>query len=453
MDFDLIVIGGGPGGYTAAIYASKLGLKTALVERDTLGGVCLNRGCIPTKVFAHAAELASSMQKACEYGLFSEYDMDVDVLRGKKEQVVKQLTQGVSFLMKANAIKVLPGSAKITSEHTILIDDESTYSAEKIIIATGAESVIPPIPGIDEKGVMFSDEALALKNMPQKVVIIGAGVIGLEFANIYASFGAKVHIVEMMPVFLPMLDADVSKTILDGLRDKGIGIQLSCQVTQVLPGPVVCYKDETGQDQRLDCDSVLVSVGRKPIVPSIIGIPLETTKKGITVDQYLRTNIESIYAIGDVNGLTQLAHAAAHQGIIAVKNILGERKRYSGELIPKCIYISPEVAWVGLSEAEAMKKGISVQSSVFPMNSSGRAMTMGSEHGLIKIVADMAYGQILGAQLVCPSASEMIHEIALAMQMEATADDLAEMIHAHPSLSEGIMEACMKIGGKSINLL
>lgn len=448
MDYNVIVIGGGPGGYTAAIRASELGVKVALVEEDSLGGTCLNRGCIPTKVYAHAVSIINEIKNAGDYGIMAKYTLDVDKLRKKKEKVVKRLVGGVSYLMKAHNVDVIKGRARFLDKNTIEVDRK--YTAEKFIIATGSKALIPPVPGIDLPGVKTSDRALELERVPEKIAIIGAGIIGLEFANIYSSLGSRVVIIEMLPELLPMIDRDVAGILRRALENRGIEIHLNSRVEKIEEGLRVVFT-KNGNTERVECDAVLVAVGRIANINGIEALNLHMEGKGIKVDEFMRTNLDNIFAVGDVTGGIQLAHVAAYQGIIAAHNTVGEKKRADLKVVPNCVYTEPEIAWVGLNEILARKKYGDIKVGTFTYSASGRALTMGEEYGLVKIIAEAKYNQIVGMEIIGRDATEIIHEGALAIREEFTVEEVAEIIHAHPTISECIKEACEDILGLPIN--
>lgn len=449
MDYNIIVVGGGPGGYTAAIRASELGAKVAIVEESSLGGTCLNKGCIPTKVYAHASEIIKEIKNAHDFGISTTYNLDIGKLRTKKDTVVKRLVGGVNYLMKAHNIDVINGRADFININTIQVK-EKKYTADKFIIATGSKVFIPPIKGIELPGVITSDKALELNKIPEKIVIIGAGIIGLEFANIYNSLGSHVTIIEMMPELLPMIDRDIVEIMQRSLKSKKIELHLDSKVEMIQPGLKVIFSKD-GTTNLIECDTVLVAVGRIANINGIDALNVQMDKKGIKVNNHMKSSIDNIYAIGDVTGGIQLAHVAAYQGIIAAHNAMGEKLESNLDVVPNCVYTDPEIAWVGLNETQAREKYGDIKIGTLPYSVSGRAMTMGEDTGLIKIIAEAKYNQIVGAEIIGRDATEIIHEAVLAIKEEFTAEEFEDIIHAHPTLSEGIKEACEDILGMPIN--
>ncbi|MCR4429961.1 MAG: dihydrolipoyl dehydrogenase [Tepidanaerobacteraceae bacterium] len=444
-DYDVAVIGGGPGGYVAAIKASRLGAKTAVVEEQALGGTCLNRGCIPTKVYAHAAVLINEIENAKDFGIDAEYRLGIDRLRKKKENVVERLKNGVSFLMKAHNIDVIRGKASFIDEKTAEADGRR-FTADKFIIATGSKTFVPPIPGADLPQVMTSERALEMEKTPESLVIIGAGVIGLEFACIYSALGSRVRIIEMLPELLPMLDGDIAGILKRSLERKGVELYLDSRVEKIEEGLKVVFSSG-GKVMEADCDQVLVAAGRVANINGVEALRLNIDKKGIKVDDFMKTNIDNIYAVGDVTGGIQLAHAASYQGVIAAMNALGQRKPADLKSVPSCIYTEPEVALVGMSEKQARMKYGDIKVGTYPYSASGRALTTGDDTGLVKVIAEPKYKQILGMQIIGRCATEMIHEGALSIKNEFTLEEITETIHAHPTFSESIKDACEKITG------
>ncbi|MGB9679184.1 MAG: dihydrolipoyl dehydrogenase [Thermoanaerobacteraceae bacterium] len=448
MDYDVIILGGGPGGYTAAIRLSELGKKVAIIEEDSLGGTCLNRGCIPTKVYAHAAEIINNISSAKDFGILAQYTIDIAKLRQKKERVVRRLVGGVGYLMNLHKVDVIKGKGNFIDEHTIEVDKK--YTAENFIIATGSKVFMPPIEGLNLEGVVTSNKALELEKVPEKIVIIGAGIIGLEFANIYSSLGSKVTIIEMLPELLPMLDRDIADIMGKALKRKKIDIHFNSKVERIEEGLKVVYTSD-GNTQEEHCDMVLVAVGRVANINGIESLSLDMDRKGIKVDAHMRTSIKNIYAVGDVTGGIQLAHVASYQGIVAANNIAENIKEADLTVIPSAIYTDPEIAWVGLTEKLAKEKYKDLKIGNFPYSASGRAMTMGQSEGIVKVIAEAKYNRVIGMEIIGAGATEIIHEGVLAIKEEFTLEELADSIHGHPTLSESIKEACEDALGMPIN--
>jgi dihydrolipoamide dehydrogenase len=455
MDYEVMIIGGGPAGYTAAIRASQLGGKVALVEPGPLGGTCLNWGCIPTKVYAHASELIDEIKSSDKFGIRAQYEVETDVLRAKKESVVKALVRGVGYLMKYNRIEVIQDTAEFVDTNTLKLTSGKHYTAKKIIIATGSKIFVPPIPGADASRVMDSQQALEMESIPESIAIIGGGVIGLEFASIYASLGSKVTVIEMLSELLPMLDRDVVKELMKGLKEKKIQVVTGSQVTAIKEtdaGLSIVYQKE-GIEEMVQCEKALMAVGRTPNVNGIESLNLEMSGKGIQVNEHMQTSQPDIYAIGDVTGGIQLAHYAAEQGIVAAHHAMGQEKGRDLSMVPSAIYMNPEVAWVGLNETQAKEQFGKVKTAVFPFAASGRAKTMGEKTGLVKVVTGGDYDQLLGMQMVGKNASELIQQGVLAIHNQLTIHEVIDTIHGHPTISEGIKEACEKIAGFPINMV
>jgi dihydrolipoamide dehydrogenase len=423
----IIVIGGGPGGYVAAIEAALLGANVTLVEKDALGGTCVNRGCIPTKALIQTANLLHELGRADEYGIaVKEYALDFHKASARKERIVRQLRDGVSYLMKKNGITVMKGTASITDTGRVLVagDDERELSGDKIIIASGSEPGSIPVEGIDGKDVMNSDDVLAMEHLPRKMVVIGGGVIGLEFAQLFKRMNVEVSVIEMMPRILPAEDHDVARTLERTLKKEGLNIHTNSRVTCIRTAPSGAKEvlfSGNGADREVEGEKVLVSVGRHPFTEGLgldqAGIALE--KGCITVNDRMETSIKNIYAVGDVVGGVMLAHKAMAEGRCAAKNAMGMEKRMDYKAIPRCIWTSPEVAAVGLTEQEAKERYGDVKVSSFPFLANGKAKILGETQGFAKIISETRCGKILGVHLLCPHATEMIAESVLGLQMEA----------------------------------
>lgn len=460
MHYDIAIIGGGPGGYVAAIYAGKKKAKVALVEKGELGGTCLNRGCIPTKSLIHGANLLQAIKSAKDFGITADnVNIDWDKLQKKTSRIVKTLTKGVENLLKANNVTVMQGRAKLSRKNTIEISGEtgqSTITADNIILATGSVPTLVPIPGKELQNVMTSDQALFLGEIPSSILIIGGGVIGLEIGYVYNSFGCRITVVEMLPEILPRQDKEISLELKKQLERQGIEIYTDSMVRKIrekdgILQTVIETKEGT---KTVDSEKILMATGRAPAVDAFKDIGLHIEKSGVVVDEYLKTNIDNIYAVGDVTGKSMLAHVASHQGITAVKNILGENEKIDYKAIPSCVYTSPEVASVGMTENEARRLfRDNIRVGRFPYAASGKAKTLGEVNGFVKIISESKYNEILGVHIVGPSATELIAEAVLAIKLECTAEELANTIHAHPTLSEATMEAAFDLLAEPIHKL
>jgi dihydrolipoamide dehydrogenase len=460
MPLNIVIIGGGPGGYVAAIQATRLGALVTLVEKDNLGGTCLNRGCIPTKTLIESAELFKRIQSAGTLGIAVEKaTVDFGAINKRKEEVVNRLISGLTSLMVKNKIRVMKGTAVLIDSRTVgIADGGEKIKADNIIIATGSKCSTLPVEGVTGPGVINSDQVLNLEKLPDSLIIIGGGVVGLEFAGIMQGLGVRVTIVEMMPHLLPAADAEITGIIEQTLKKEGIKIFTGARVTGIKKSDgqeavsfTMASESETHEEK---AEKVLISVGRQPDTDGLgsdrVGIALHN--KYIAVNERLETNIPGIFAIGDVVGKNMLAHTAMEEGKCAAENILGGNRRVSYDIIPSCLYSSPEIAWAGLTESEARKKYGEVRVGRFPFYASGRALTLNDTTGMVKIIADKRYGQILGVHIIGYNATELIAEAVLAMRMEATIEDLALTVHAYPTLSEAIQEASLDVLGMRIHL-
>ena len=445
---DLAVLGAGPGGYVAAIRASKLGIKTLVIEKENLGGVCLNWGCIPTKTLFHTAEQLGAIKKVNTFGIkVGDYKLDFKKVMERKELIVNTLRKGIELHFAKNKVEIIKGEGKLIDTNKLLVKDEKgddlEIIADNIIIATGSSpSGIPPF-NFGEEGILTNRGILSLDRIPSSILVVGGGVVGCEFANIFSAFGSKVTIIEVLPRILSTEDEAVSELIQKIFEKKQIKVLTSCSVDNIRKdgGSFAC---KINNGESISIEKILVSVGRKPN-SSDIGIEeagISTDEKGfIKVDSHLRTNISNIYAVGDVIGGLQLAHVASEEGKIAAKNISGEEKETDYNVIPWAIFTSPEIGKVGLTESQAREKNIKVCTGNFPFNASGKAFITGDIEGFVKIVTDSETGEILGAEIVGPRGSDLIHEVAVAMKSEMVIDDLASTVHSHPTLSEAVMEA------------
>lgn len=452
---DLIIIGAGPGGYETAVKAAKAGLKTVIIEKEALGGTCLNAGCIPTKCLCHSAEVHDEVLAAG----YADASVDIAALVARKDSVVEKLRQGVAMLMKTPGITFVQGEARFVDAHTVAVrkadGEEEQFSAPSVIIATGSVTKFLPIPGAHAQGVITSTEALNLNTLPKRLCIIGGGVIGMEFASIFRSFGVEVEVVEFMKEILPAFDRDIAKRLRTSLKKRGIGFHVGAAAKAIYEGePMRVEYEEKGKLQSLECDLVLMAVGRGANVDAInlddIGVAY--TRRGITVDADMQTNVPGVYAIGDVNGLCQLAHAATFQGYCALHHILsssvpdaalfGCENSYHAALtvIPAAVFTTPEVAMVGQTEEQLTETGIEYKALKSFYRANGKALSMDADDGLVKILV-APDGKILGAHILGAHASDLIHEVTVLMRQGGTVHDIAHTVHAHPSLSEILLAA------------
>ncbi|URN84182.1 dihydrolipoyl dehydrogenase [Acetobacterium wieringae] len=454
MKYDVAVLGGGPGGYEAAIRCSQYGLKTVLIEARELGGTCLNRGCIPTKALLHGAEFYDEAKGAQEFGvLFNNLAFDYEKLAAHKDKIVSRLRKGIEGLEKAHGVNVIKGFGVLKNANEIAVNGEMVV-ADHIILATGSAPFLPPIPGVENKSVMTSDEVLEMKQCPESLVIIGGGIIGIEFATLYASLGKKVTVIEMQPDILKGIDKEIVKELSQILKRKGVQIIAGAKVTGIEEAEEITVNyEKDGQLNHATGSHCIVSVGRKAQIDQI-GLESVGIKRNggfVEVDAYLRTNIPNIYAIGDITGKIQLAHVATKQGMVAAENIIGKQQRMNYEVVPSCLYTNPEIAWIGLSEEEAIKAGKNIKIGRYGVGGNGKSSVMGHSKGLIKLVCDHATGEVYGAQIMAPRATDMIGEIAIIMECEGTIEELSDTIHPHPTVCEIILEAAHDVEGLCCN--
>ena len=463
--FDLIVIGSGPGGYTAAVRASQLGMKTALVERDRLGGICLNWGCIPTKALLKNAEMLNLFRKSEEFGISHDnLRFDFSKIIQRSRGVADKSEKGVAFLMKKNNVATFMGSAKLTGKGNVEIYDanqklKGTISASRILVGTGARArALPGIP-FDGKNVISSTEAMILKEVPKSLLIIGAGAIGVEFAYFYNALGTKVTLVEMMPKILPIEDHEVSDLLARSFKKSGIQILTESKVSSLKvadEGVEATIQNAKGESSALKAELALMAVGVAGNVESLgleqIGVKVE--KGHIPVDGDFQTNVAGVYAIGDVIGPPWLAHVASAEAISAVEGMAGlkERMKVDYDNIPGCTYCQPQVASIGLTEQKAREKGYELKIGKFPFSASGKGRAIGETEGLVKLIFDAKYGELLGAHILGSEATEMIAELGIAKSLEATYEEILKTVHAHPTLSEAVMEAAAGAAGEAINI-
>lgn len=456
------VIGGGPGGYVAAIRAAQLGGEVTLIEKNRLGGTCLNIGCIPTKVILHCAETLEEAREAAELGINVEVkSVDWARVQAKKSAVTNQLVNGVTGLMKANKIKVIEGEASFSSRDSLDIvkkdGSKETLSFDKIIIASGSVPAVPPIPGVKENpNCVDSTGALAFESIPKSLFVIGGGVIGIELASAYSRFGSEVTVVEAMPRLLPMMDEELTAQLRKMLAAKGINIITDARVQSVegSPAGVRINVEAGGAVKSFEAEKALVAVGRRTDTEALgldcIGI--EHDRGRITVNDKMETNIDGIYAIGDCLGKVMLAHVASAQGETAAENALGHEAVYDGKTNPSCVYTNPEFAGVGLTEEKARELGLEFHTGKFPLMANGKALIMNGGAGTVKFIIGNEYKEVLGVHILGPRATDLIGECALAIGMEATVEDIIAAIHAHPTLTEAVREAALAAEGRAVHI-
>ncbi|HPU97428.1 MAG TPA: dihydrolipoyl dehydrogenase [Candidatus Hydrogenedentes bacterium] len=454
--YDVAVIGAGPGGYVAAIRAAQRGAKTLVVERRFLGGVCLNVGCIPTKTLIRSAELYRLMQRSAEFGILADnVRLDLNALMTRKDKVVSVNTGGIDALFKANGIDCVIGEASIPAPGKIAVNGE-TYDAANIIIATGGRPAV--LPGLEFNGstVIGSTEALSMTRVPERVAVIGAGALGAEFACVWHAFGAQVTLIEMMPTVLPRCDEELTKRLAQIWKRRGMDVRTGTKVARLehLDNGVRLHL-EGDSPGSVEVDTVLVGIGlqcNSEIVAANPSLGIRLGKRGgIIVNDRMETDVPGIYAVGDVTDRTWLAHGASHEGIVAATNATGGNMRVDYRVLPACNFTSPEVASVGLTEAQAIERGYSVRCGRFQFAANGRAHALGETDGMVKIVADSRTDEILGVHIMGPEAGELIAVGALAMSMEATVEEICRTIHTHPTLSEAILEAAEDYYGHGIH--
>ncbi len=465
MTRKITIVGGGPGGYIAAIRAAQLGAEVTLVEQAKLGGTCLNVGCIPTKCLLHSAEIYTEIKNSAVQGIrVGNVDLDFPAVIAHKEQISATLVGGVKGLMRANKVKTVSGTARFIGPKKLQITKEDgsrvTDEPDDIILATGSVNAVPPIPGLkDNPACIDSTGALSLAALPKTMIVIGGGVIGLEIACAYAQFGTWITVVEALDHVLPMLDAEITAEAVAHMKKMGMEFHLECPVQSVEAAPggarVVCLNKKTGQTETFEAEKVFTAVGRKANIGSLAlamsGI--EFDKGGIIVDDLMQTNVSGIYAIGDcVKGRARLAHTASVMGEIAAENIMGRHALYDEATNVTCVYVEPEAAAVGLTEEQCKARGLDYKVGRFPLAANGKSLILNGGEGLVKIIADSRYGQILGVHMIGPRASDLIAEGALAIRLEATVDELISTIHSHPTVSESVREAALDWEGRVLNM-
>ncbi|MEA4940986.1 MAG: dihydrolipoyl dehydrogenase [Oscillibacter sp.] len=460
----VLVVGGGPGGYVAAIRAAQLGAKVTVVEKEHLGGTCLNIGCIPTKCLLHSAELISQIKdQGADIGVKVDgITVDFPQIIAHKNAISKQLTSGVAGLLKINKVTKVDGEAAFTAPKTLSVKKSDgsteTMTADAIIVATGSVNFAPPIPGLKENpNCIDSTGALSLSELPKSMVVIGGGVIGLELACAYAAFGTKITVVEALDHMLPMLDGDLTAIGVAHMKKMGMEFHLECPVQAVESSPVgakVVCKNKAGETVSFEAEKVLVAIGRRANTASLNleAGGLNNDRGRILVNDRMETSVPGVYAIGDcVMGYAQLAHTASAMGEVAAENICGVPAVYDEKTNPTCVYMEPEAAGVGLTEEQCKAKGVAYKVGKFPMSANGKALILNGGEGLVKIIADAKYGEVLGMHIIGPRATDLIAEGALAIRLEATVDELISTIHSHPTVTETMREAALNVEKRAIH--
>ena len=453
----VLVIGGGPGGYVAAIRAAQLGAKVTLIEKDKVGGTCLNRGCMPTKAMLHTSEIYEEATHSAEIGIIgADVRIDWEKVQGFRASVVEKLTSGVKALCKANKVKLVMGEAKFTGPKTVSVGSDS-YTADKVILAAGSHPIIPGIPGLKESSaVLDSTACLELDHIPQSLLVIGGGVIGLELGSVYLRYGAKVTVIEMMPKLLPGMDGELTTLLQAKLAGQGMEIFTDSAVQKVEDtdtGAKITVRCPDGE-KVFSAEKVLIAAGRGP---ETAGIGLENTgvkiEKGfVQTDERMETCVPGVYAIGDCTGKLMLAHGAMAMGEVAAENALGGDRSFNPDESPSCAYVGPEFAGVGYTEEKARELGIAYKVGKFPTSGNGRSLVAGHTDGMIKVLAGEKYGEILGVHILAPSATELIEEAALAIKLEATLEEFTQTIHCHPTVAEAVRECALAVDKKAIHI-
>jgi len=455
----IVVIGGGPGGYPAAIKAAQLGADVTLIDKNGLGGTCLHRGCIPTKFLLKAAKEYETVVKYLKKSGGNEAPTpDFAAIMKEKSAIVDRLSGGTAMLLKSNGVKVIAGTATFVDSQQVRIKETGeTITASAFIIATGSDSIMPPFDGIDEEGVLDSTRILELEKIPNSLAIVGGGYIGLEFAQIFQMFGTEVTVIEMLPRIIPETDTEMSSAIQKILSSHNIKIHTNARLSSIAKSKKLLNLtyEKNSKTETLDVENVLVAVGRRPRIDGLgieaAGIGLND-KGAIKVNAHLETNVPGIYAIGDVAGGMMLAHKASAEGEIAAVNIISGPHEISYDVVPSVMYTHPEMASVGLTEDAAKEKYGEILVGRFPMAANGRAVLSGAQQGFVKIIAELDTEIVVGAGFICPEAGHLVSEAALAIQMEMTLDEISGTIHAHPTLSEAFMEAALEAKGEAIHL-
>lgn len=455
----IAILGGGPAGYVAAIRARQLGADVTLVEMDALGGTCLNRGCIPSKALLRSSELIQLAQRMDEFGVEAEFrGVNWPRIVQRKNQVVSQVVKGVEYLMKHKGIRVVAGRGRLAEPKAIVVDTggrEETIAADKVVLATGSVTARLPVPGFDGPGVLTSTEMLDIAHVPESLAIIGGGYVGVEFADIFSAAGATVTIIEMLPRIVPTEDEEIAAELARAFRRRRIEMHVNARVAEIgeKDGKRLVRFEKDGKAHQVEAEVVLAAAGRWPNTEDI-GLQesgIEMDRRAIEVNGRMETSVPDVYACGDAIGGIMLAHVASAEGKVAVANALGGQVEMDYTAIPSVVYTHPEIGSTGLSEAAAGARGIDVKVGTFSFRASGKARAEGEREGLVKIVADAASGKVLGGQICGPHATDLIHEVVLAVHLGATVQQVGEMVHAHPTLMEPIMEAAEDVLGRAIH--
>jgi dihydrolipoamide dehydrogenase len=453
----ITIIGGGPGGYVAALKAAKMGADVCLIEKEELGGTCLNWGCIPTKALVRSAEIYNNLKNAAQFGCSAEnMNFNWDQIISRKNKIVSQLTNGIKSLLKKHKVKVIRGQAEIVDKNTVLIakdKKELIINTKNIILATGSKPIeLPIVATAADKHLLYSKQALDLEELPQKMAIIGGGVIGLEFAFIFSRLDVEVTVIEYLDEILAFLDSDVITEITEAAAEEGIEIYTGAEAKSVkatADQQALVEFEVSDQKKYITADKVLMAVGRQAYLGDLdlekIGIMIDENTGGIKVNEKMQTTVDNIYAIGDCTGKTQLAHAASHQGVIAAKNILAEKAEMDYNTIPAAVFTAPEIAAVGLTEKEAANKDLEIKIGKFPVMANGKALTLGETRGFVKIISDAETDSVLGGTIIGPHATDLIAEITLAVNNNLTTEEIIDTIHAHPTSAESIHEAALAV--------
>lgn len=462
VDVDLLVIGGGPGGYVAAIRGAQNGLKVALIEEDRLGGTCLNYGCIPTKAMISSVNIIESIKSSKLHGItVTDFDINLEKMVERKDSVVDQLVGGIEHLMNSNSIEYINGRAKVNEDKTIVVNTKKynyKFTYKNLILALGSKVSTLPIEGADDKDILTNEELLNLKEIPKSLTIIGGGVIGMEFAFIYNSLGTKVNVIEYAPQILGLLDSDVADVIKDSAKEKGINIYENAKAVAIkntLDGFKLLEVEIEGKIHHISSEKLAMATGRKANLESLdlnaLDVKLNEKGNGILVDEFMKTSAENIYAVGDVTNIIQLAHVASHQGIVAVDSICSASHKIDYNAIPSAIFVSPEVGHVGLSEKAAKECSMDIIVSKFPFIANGKAIAMGESEGFVKLIADKNTKTILGGTIVGPHATDLMAVLSNLVAQKTTVEKAIDVIYAHPTSSESIHEALLMLEGKGIH--